>query len=123
MEPVILETLVAALRALEPYLSTEAEMLDAASLNEGRASGFDVASLKARAALSLAEGKLMEPVVDAIIQKLRERSKELMKKSVAVELAEGFHRCSTDDDYFRGGADALFEFAAELERETNGTRS
>lgn len=48
------ETLVEALRALEPYLSTEAQLLDAASLNEGRASGFDMASVKARAALALA---------------------------------------------------------------------
>jgi hypothetical protein len=47
--------LVEALRALKPYLTDEAQMLDAASLNEGRASGFDVASLKARAALALAE--------------------------------------------------------------------
>jgi hypothetical protein len=46
------EPLVEALRALEPYLSTEAQLLDAASLNEGRASGFDMASVKARAALS-----------------------------------------------------------------------
>lgn len=49
------DALVAALKALEPYLSTEAQMLDYASLNEGRASGFDVASIKARKALALAE--------------------------------------------------------------------
>lgn len=42
-----------ALIALLPYLSTEAQLLDYASLNEGRASGFDVASVKARAALAL----------------------------------------------------------------------
>jgi len=44
-----------ALEALKPYLSTEAQMLDAASLNEGRAGGFDVASVKARAALALVD--------------------------------------------------------------------
>lgn len=43
-----------ALIALEPYLSTEAQLLDAASLNEGRASGFDMASVKARKSLALA---------------------------------------------------------------------
>lgn len=46
------DALVAALEALEPYLTDEAAMLDYASLNEGRASGFDVASVKARRALS-----------------------------------------------------------------------
>jgi hypothetical protein len=45
------QALVDVLLALEPYLSTEAQMLDAASLNEGRASGFDIASVKARKAL------------------------------------------------------------------------
>lgn len=44
--------LVEALEALEPYLTDEAAMLDYASLNEGRAAGFDVASMKARSALS-----------------------------------------------------------------------
>lgn len=48
------DALVEALEALEPYLTDEAAMLDYASLNEGRASGFDTASIKARRALSIA---------------------------------------------------------------------
>lgn len=52
---VAFEAMRAALVALLPYLSTEAQLLDYASLNEGRASGFDTASVKARAALKLAD--------------------------------------------------------------------
>lgn len=37
-----------AYNAMEPYLSTRAQLLDYASLNEGRASGFDIASVKMR---------------------------------------------------------------------------
>jgi hypothetical protein len=47
----IIKQLREALQGLEPYLSTEEQMLDYASLNDGRASGFGVASLNARAAL------------------------------------------------------------------------
>lgn len=46
-----------ALEGLLPYLSTEAQLLDYASLNEGQASSFDTASVKARAALSAAKGE------------------------------------------------------------------
>ena len=46
--------LYAALIGLLPYLSTQVQLLDYASLNEGRASGFDTASVKAREALALA---------------------------------------------------------------------
>ena len=45
-----------ALAALEPYLTTEAQMLDSASLNEGRASSYDTASIKARKVLAEARG-------------------------------------------------------------------
>ena len=43
-----------ALVELLPFLSEERELLDFASLNEGRASPFDTASVKARAALKKA---------------------------------------------------------------------
>jgi len=46
--------LLAALRALEPYLATRQEMLNYASLNEGRASPFDIASVLAREAIAKA---------------------------------------------------------------------
>lgn len=42
-----------ALKALLPYLTDKTQLLDYASLNEGRASGFDVASVKAREAIAL----------------------------------------------------------------------
>lgn len=42
-----------AVMALLPYLSDRTQLLDYASLNEGRASGFDIASVKAREALAL----------------------------------------------------------------------
>ncbi|MGN6312888.1 MAG: hypothetical protein ACTHMO_03900 [Rhodanobacteraceae bacterium] len=48
--------LLEALQALEPFLSTQSQMLDSASLNEGRASDFDVASMKARATIAKATG-------------------------------------------------------------------
>lgn len=51
----VFEVLKHALNALLPYLSTEAQLLDDASLNEGRASRFDIASVRARKALALAE--------------------------------------------------------------------
>lgn len=53
----VTDELVKALEALEPHLNTEAQMLDYASLNEGRASDFGVASMKARRALALAKGE------------------------------------------------------------------
>lgn len=49
------DALYEALKALKPYLSTEAQMLDYASLNEGRAAEFDTASVKALAAIALAD--------------------------------------------------------------------
>lgn len=49
--------LLEALKGLKPFLTTEAEMLDYASLNEGRAGEFDVASMKAHAAIAKAEGR------------------------------------------------------------------
>ena len=49
------DALVTAVNTLLPYLSTEAQLLDAASLNEGRASGFDMASVKVRAAIAEVE--------------------------------------------------------------------
>ena len=51
--PELLEALI----ALLPYLSDQAQLLDGAACNEGRASGFDVASVRARAALAKAEGR------------------------------------------------------------------
>lgn len=53
-QSVAFDRLVEALETLEPYLATKADMLDYASLNEGRASGFDTASMKAREALHFA---------------------------------------------------------------------
>lgn len=47
--------LLAACKAILPYLSTETEVLDDAAMNEGRASGYGSASLKLRAAIALAE--------------------------------------------------------------------
>lgn len=44
------------LRDLLPYLATEDEMLSAASLNEGRASPFDIVGARARALLAKLEG-------------------------------------------------------------------
>lgn len=46
-----LESAVDALRAFEPLLTTEAELLDNASLNDGRASEWDMACQKARRVL------------------------------------------------------------------------
>jgi hypothetical protein len=52
-----------------------------------------------------------------LIQGIRTRASELDKKSMAVVIQEGFHRCSTDDDYYRGGADALRNLATDLEKD------
>lgn len=46
-----------ALEALKPFLSTESEMLDDASLNEGRAGQWGLASMKARRAIAKAKGQ------------------------------------------------------------------
>jgi hypothetical protein len=46
---------LAAIQAIEPYLATRAEVLDGASLNEGRASGYGVASLALREVLAKAK--------------------------------------------------------------------
>lgn len=46
-----LRSAVDALRAFEPLLTTEAELLDNASLNDGRASEWDMACQKARRVL------------------------------------------------------------------------
>lgn len=60
-----------ALRGLLPYLSTEAQLLDYASMNEGRASGFDMASVKAREALAEGEEE-KTPVTEMTVEERAE---------------------------------------------------
>lgn len=55
--------------------------------------------------------------IKELITRIRARATELDKKSLAVQIEEGDHRCSTDDDYYRGGADTLRELAHDLEME------
>lgn len=52
-----------------------------------------------------------------LIKKIHARAVELQKKSLKVAIDEGEHRCSADDEYYRGGADALLDLARELEAE------
>jgi len=49
------DAMLGVLKALEPYLVTHNEMLNDASMNEGRVSGFALASMKARDAIAVAE--------------------------------------------------------------------
>lgn len=59
----------------------------------------------------------MNGVNSDLIRQIRNRAAELQKKSIAVVVDEGFHRSSTNDDYYQGGADALRELASNLEQQ------
>jgi len=71
--------LMGALEGLLPYLSDEKQLLDNAACEDGQAGAFDIASVRARSALSAAKSRAGKERTAEGIEKARELVRGIVK--------------------------------------------